>query len=474
MPPGTHAVHTVLDGGEAPDGLPVALGEAVLPEAESVLVDGRTGGVLGGAHLAAAVTAAGAVLDRPGPGVVLAFATPTLPTVLAWLGAVQARRPIALLDPGLAPEALDELVRRYRPVAVLGVADRPERLPPPGYAAAAWPLLGDVWAGRGAATHPDLCLLVATSGPTGNPTLVRHSRAAVLSQAAVVAAATGVEPGGVTATSLPLFQLSGLALLNAHLARGGVVVLSDGRDGPDRRATTLALTPHRIAALGSFAGTVVQVGGPVRADVARRAHGRVGRLLLSYGQAEAGRMAVLPAELLPERAGAAGVAVHGGRFHVRDLELGRPLTTGVTGELVFAGPGVMMGYAQGAHDLVRGDDCGGVLPTGDLGHLDADGVVTVTGRIRRTGTVQGSRISLDDVEQMLRHRGALAAVDGDDRLVIWAEQAPAELRADIRAELADRTGLPRDHIDVRDVPSLPLLPSGKIDYSGLGPSRSWG
>jgi acyl-CoA synthetase (AMP-forming)/AMP-acid ligase II len=467
MPPGTHAVHTVLDGGEAPDGLPTALGDAVLPEAESMLVDGRTGHVLGGAHLAAAVTAAAGVLHRAGPGVVLALATPTLRTVLAWLGAVQARRPIALLDPETAPEALDELVRRYRPVAVLGVAARREPQPPPGYAAAAWPLLGDVWAGRGAPTHPDLCLLVATSGPTGNPTLVRHSRAAVLGQAAAVAAATGVEPGGVTATSLPLFQLSGLALLNAHLARGGVVVLSDGRDGPDRRATTLALAPHQIAALESFAGTVVQVGGPLRADVARQAHGRAGRLLLSYGQAEAGRMAVLPAGLLPERAGAAGVAVHGGRFHVRDLDLDRPLPTGVTGELVYTGPGVMLGYAQGAHDLVRGDDCGGVLPTGDLGHVDADGVVTVTGRIRRTGTVLGSRISLDDVEQMLRHRGALAAVDGDDGLVVWAEQAPAELRADIRAELAERTGLPHAHIDVRDLPALPLLPTGKIDYSVL-------
>lgn len=437
--------------------------EPVLPDPEAALVDGRTGRVLGGAHLAAAVNAAAGVLAKPGPGLVLALAPRTLPTMLAWLGAVQARRPIALLDPGLTPEALDELVRRYRPVAVVGVVGRPEPLPPPGFRAAAWPLLGDVWVGTGAAAHRDLCLLLATSARTGNPTLVRHSRSGVLAQAAAVAAAAGVGPGGVTATSLPLHHAAGLAVVNAHLAHGGSVVIGDGGPG----ATTLALAPRRIAALDGFDGTVLQAGGRMAAQAALAARDRAGRLLLSYGQAEAGRMAVLPAELLPERPAAAGLPVRGGRMAVRDLDLGRPLPTGVTGELVFAGPGVMLGYAGGAHDLVRGDDLGGVLPTGDLGHVDADGVVTVTGRIRRTGTVLGTRISLDDVEQMLRHRGAIAAVDGDDRVVIWAESATAELRADIRAELADRTGLQRDGIDVRDLPTLPLLASGTVDYGRL-------
>ncbi|MDP9819488.1 AMP-binding protein [Spirilliplanes yamanashiensis] len=434
--------------------------EPVLPEPGASLVDGRTGGVLGGAHLAAAVTAAAGVLASAQPGLVLALAPRTVSTVLAWLGAVQARRPIALIDPALGPEALDELVRRYRPAAVLGVAGRPEPLPPPGYAAAAWPLLGDVWTGPGATgAHPELCLLLATSARTGSPTLVRHSRAGVLAQAAAVAAAAGIGPAGATATTMPLHHASGLAMVNAHLALGGRVTLGAGP------ATTLALTPGAVRELDGFPGTVLQAGGRMRPADALAA--RAGRLLLSYGQAEAGRMAVLPAELLAERAGAAGLPVRGGRFGVRDLDLGRPLATGVTGELVFAGPGVMMGYASGAHDLVRGDDLGGDLPTGDLGHVDADGVVTVTGRIRRTGTVLGTRISLDDVEQMLRHRGPVAAVDGDDRLVVWTEQATAEQRADIRAELAGRTGLDGAGIDVRDLPALPLLASGSVDYGRL-------
>ena len=69
------------------------------------------------------------------------------------------------------------------------------------------------------------------------------------------------------------------------------------------------------------------------------------------------------------------------------------------GEVVFHGPNVMMGYAETAADLGRGDECGGRLATGDLGVVDAAGRLTIAGRLKRMSKLHGLRINLDEIEE---------------------------------------------------------------------------
>jgi acyl-CoA synthetase (AMP-forming)/AMP-acid ligase II len=139
----------------------------------------------------------------------------------------------------------------------------------------------------------------------------------------------------------------------------------------------------------------------------------------------------------------------------------------VVGELVYRGPNVMMGYAESAADLARGDEQGGVLRTGDLGHLDEDGYVWLRGRLKRFGKVFGIRVNLHDIEEMARDQGPVVAVSGPDKIVLFAEGISADDARALGARLAERLKLHRSGFDVRAVERLPQLPNGKIDYRSL-------
>ncbi|MDI2127387.1 AMP-binding protein [Yinghuangia seranimata] len=461
----------------------------------AVLLDAASGTRLTGSELRGRVAESAECYTRLAPGIVFALTSPDLPGVLRYLGALAAARPVLLLDPALDRTALETLAHRFRPAAIVG-ADGPAPL---GYRAldsAGWVRIDP----DAAEPHPDLAVLLTTSGSTGNPKLVRLSRTAVLANARSIALALGLGPGEVAPTSLPLHYSYGLSVLNSHLVVGATVLIeSNGvlarqfwRSVDEHRATSFAGVPYHYEMLRRIgfdpAGhpalrTLTQAGGRLRTSLVRDFADRMekvgGRLVVMYGQTEAtARMAVLPPERLADKLGTAGRAIPGGAFAIRPLDTAAPGRNGVghpvaeaageaVGEVVYSGPNVMMGYAESEAELMRGDDLGGVLATGDLGRLDDEGFLTVTGRLKRIGKVFGTRVSLDDLEDLLRGHAAAAAVPGDDRIVVWLEGADSELCRAAGRTLAERLRVHASGFDVRTVPTLPLLASGKIDYRAL-------
>ncbi|MFG1845163.1 AMP-binding protein [Micromonospora carbonacea] len=460
------------------------------------LIDAATGVVLGGADLAAEVGRHAAAYAGLPPGVVFARSGTSVPAVLRYAGALRAQRPVALLDPALDPAVLADFVRRFSPAVVVGLAEGGAGADPgerPGdYRAVDDGVLGPVWVRERACAdrpHPDLAVLLATSGSTGDPKFVRLSRAAVESNAAAIARVLAIGPDEIAPTSLPLYYSFGMSVLNSHLAAGATVLVVDGgvlarefwQAVSTYGATSLAGVPHNYEMLHKIRWspakyptlrTLTQAGGKLRDETILAFHARIaeagGRFHVMWGCTEAGpRMSTLPADALPDRVGSVGPALPGGSFTVLGPDGAETDRPGVVGELVYRGPNVMMGYAESAADLTRGDEQGGVLRTGDLGCLDADGFVWLRGRLKRFGKVFGIRVNLHDIEELARDQGPVVAVSGPDRVVVFVEGGTDDGTRVLAGRLAERLRLHRSGFDVRAVERLPQLPNGKIDYRSL-------
>lgn len=452
------------------------------------LVDATSGRAFGHDELAGEVTRVAEALSALPEGVLFARTSIDVPSLLQYLGAFEGGRAIALIDPALDAESLGKLVARFRPGAVLTA---PGGEPPPGYHAkdGHWVRADS----EGVRPHPDLAVLLATSGTTGAPQFARLSRRAILSNAHAIAEVLGIGPDDVAPTTLPPHYSYGLSVLNSHLARGATIVIEPSGilartfwDAvSEHGCTSLAAVPYHYEMLRRLKfdparyprlRRVTQAGGKLRTelitefDAKMRAVG--GGLYVMYGQTEAApRMAIMPAEMLAHKPASVGPAMPGGQLTIRHNDGTETTHPKITGEVIYRGPNVMMGYAEDAAELALGDRLGGVLPTGDLGYLDEDGFLFITGRLRRIGKVFGNRISLDELEQAARATelgiDIVAAVAGDDKVVLFAEGIGKDVCKEASRALADRLHLHASGFDVRPIDVVPLLASGKIDYQAL-------
>ncbi|MEZ5886462.1 MAG: AMP-binding protein [Paracoccaceae bacterium] len=392
--------------------------------------------------------------------------------IAAYLGALSGGHAVLLAAPGeLGKDTA--LARIYRPNCVLTVSDGAV-VQQPGPDDPALP-------------HPDLRLLLSTSGTTGDPKLVRLSEENIDSNARAIVDYLSLRPSDRGLTTLPLHYSYGLSVLHSHLAAGASLLLDPtGVTDPgferlcrEGAVTNLAFVPHQLNLLevrGSDLSDlpdlrfVTQAGGRLAPEKVRAWAGAGRRagwdFVVMYGQTEAApRMAYLPpadAIIAPDTIGR---AIPGGRFRIED-EAGAEVTgAGQRGELIYDGPNVMLGYAERREDLTEGRTVT-ALRTGDIAEWSDEGHVRIVGRAKRFVKLYGLRINLDQIDAMIE-TAALSgrAVGLGDRLAVMTDRP--EQREALAALIAERCNLPLNDIFVGQMPALPLLGNGKTDYRAL-------
>ncbi|MGQ0708810.1 MAG: AMP-binding protein [Rhodoferax sp.] len=339
--------------------------------------------------------------------------------------------------------------------------------------------------------HEELVLLLATSGSTGSPKLVRLSMENLISNAQSIGQYLEIDMEERAITSLPLNYSYGLSVLNSHLHVGASLVLTSRsmfdaefwRLVSDYQVTSFAGVPYNYEMLLKLRfermsipslRTVTQAGGRLDSEKIREIYKICSKKNMDfypmYGQTEAtARIAYLPKKDVLRKLGSIGVAIPGGRLWIESQDGQIVSEPRVTGELIYEGPNVSLGYAESRVDLGLGDENQGVLRTGDLGHVDEDGFFYVDGRKSRFLKIFGIRISLDAVEKILTAKGFTCAAHGlDDRLVLFIEQQPSELRVeDLRIELAETLGVNKAGVQILALAALPRLESGKVNYQWM-------
>lgn len=420
----------------------------------------------------------------------------TAGTLLGYLGCLLCGAVPLLLDAHIAPGLLRGLIEKYCPAFFLAPRDLPTQTRAQLPQTAPALELGDCallsGGGRGPALHPELALLLTTSGSTGSPKLVRLSRKNLQSNAQAIAEYLALTPEERPLAALPMSYSYGMSIVNSHAQAGAALLLT--RRGVLERgfwdraagegATSLAGVPYtyqmfRRLGLASMElprlRYLTQAGGRLPPELHRELAawaaetGR--RFYVMYGQTEAGpRMGYLPPERALEKCGAIGIPIPGGRFWLEDGDGQVEDGPEAPGELVYQGENVAMGYAEGPEDLGRGDGWGGVLRTGDLARRDADGIYYIVGRKKRFVKIYGSRVSLDEAERLLSARfpeAEFACVGRDDLLSIYVSAPGGGAAAEAADYLAGQTRLPRGAFRVCPVEAIPKTQAGKTCYARL-------
>jgi acyl-CoA synthetase (AMP-forming)/AMP-acid ligase II len=418
-------------------------------------------------------------------------------TLIGLLAAAAAGHATALIDPALPEHLMTGLVESYQPELILGPSGSAETLP---YAMNDKSTLGSApfgaraveWIARGSdpsfpPIDPALQLLLSTSGTTGSQKYVRLSRDAVVANARQIAEALAIDERSVGIAHLPLHYSYGLSVVTSHLTAGGrLCLINDSITSPSFWSKIEKVggshfpgVPFHYVALARLGAglvpdsvkTFTQAGGAldlrVQTKIRDWATQRGGQFFVMYGQTEAApRMATLQHSVHVRKAGSVGVALAGGQFSIIDGS-GAPLPADMVGTVVYEGPNVMQGYAMSRADLGKGDEMNGRLETGDLGRLDAEGFLYLTGRTKRFAKIAGYRLGLDEIEKELFSVCPVACLDLGEKIAVAHEQeSETALKARVR-ELADSYKVPSSSFALRKVTQIPRASSGKIDYARL-------
>ncbi len=407
------------------------------PEAPAILAPGRA--PLGCRALLAQVDGAAATLARAGLGrqARIALVAPAGPEMAVALLAVASTAVCVPLNPAYPAPELEAILAEAKLDALIAPAGTPslasarrlglvalELHAAPAEGAGSLSLAGPaasapVWVEP--ADPDDVALVLLTSGTTARPKRVPLSHRALLEAARGHRRALALEAADRCLDLMPLFHVNGLMMLLASLEAGSAAVCPPPFESArafawiaETQPTWLNGTPtvHQgilgQAALDPAAARaastrplrfVRSASAPLPARVAEEIERLFGAPVVeSYGQTETATLvAVSPLPPRARRPGAVGVAA-GPEIAIVDGE-GHRVPAGSIGEIVVRGPSVMAGYEDDPEAAAWLAD--GWFRSGDLGRLDEDGFLYITGRIKDVINRGGEKIAPREIDEIL-------------------------------------------------------------------------
>lgn len=339
----------------------------------------------------------------------------------------------------------------------------------------------------------DIALLIYTSGTTAAPKGVQHSHNSLLAEVRSDPGASGGRGDSVQLVSFPPGHIAGVSSVLRPLVHGRSAVYMENWDAAlaaelisRYRVTATSGTPFHLAGLLDVEDVAAKLAtlsdfligaATVPEGLVRRAeevgvatfrcYGSTEHPTAACGHAGEGEVARLSTD---------GAPMRGVRVRIVD-DSGGDVPVGVAGEVLLQGPDQFVGYRDRRLDAgVFTDD--GWMRTGDLGHLDSAGRLTITDRIKDVVIRAGETISSGQVEDVLATHPAVAegavVAAPDPRYgelvaaVVVLEPGANLTLADVRAHF-ESSGLARQKTPERlvVVDALPRTALGKVRKADL-------
>jgi len=337
--------------------------------------------------------------------------------------------------------------------------------------------------------HPDLSLILSTSGTTGSPKMVKLTKKNLYANCSSIVEYLDINSTHRAITNLPLYYSYGISILNTHLAKGASIVVTDKSIMSKEfwetfnkyEVTTLNGVPYNYEILKRIGFMkmnlpslkyMTQAGGKLNQKLVKEfatwTREKDIKFFVMYGQTEAtARISYLPVEKTLEKSTSIGIPIPNGKLMIKDLNSDKLIEENyVDGELLYQGDNVMMGYATKLEDLSKEDELKGVLHTGDLAHKDEEGYFYITGRLKRFIKVHGNRVGLDEIEQFLKSKSYDILCTGVDNKLMIVTREKNDIEA-IKSDVIQKYGFHHSVVKVKYIDEFPTTSAGKIKYQEI-------
>jgi acyl-coenzyme A synthetase/AMP-(fatty) acid ligase len=341
-------------------------------------------------------------------------------------------------------------------------------------------------------TYPmnkELAMLLTTSGSTGSPKLVRHKYSNLSSNAKNVASIFEFTAEDRALIDLQLHYTMGLNVACSNLYAGATLMMTtynilekgywDFFD--NSRITNICGVPYSFEMLKRIKffkkeypslRVIAEGGGKLTDDlfeeIAEYADNNGKKFYATFGTSETtARLAFLEPEKALEKIGSIGKAIPEGKLFLVD-DAGDEITNmEATGELVYTGPNVTIGYALCKEDLLKGDERNGVYYTGDVARRDKEGFYFIVGRKSRFLKLFGHRVGLDETERIIKSEYQIeCACAGNDKVMKIYITTP-ELADEIKHFISKKTRIQISAFKVIVLNTIPKNEVGKVMYNEL-------
>ena len=328
--------------------------------------------------------------------------------------------------------------------------------------------------------HADVALLLSTSGTTGSPRLVKLSYDNLYDNAEYACRHLEIESRHKGISPLPFHYTYGFSFCLWHWHCGASVLITEAsvlsRDFCDffseQRADHFAATPYTFQMLQKIRFWDLKkqeyLHWAMSGGAQMSEHDQISliavlkeKFLIGYGQTE-GTCIISAANFASEpiKLGTIG----------KPFDNMKVIVDQETGELLVRSKSVCMGYAECPEHLAEGDRNQGLLHTGDMAYIDADGYIYLKGRLSRYTKILGKRVNLDDVERYLRKRFPdleFACVGPEQRLRVFYTGAGKNLEKEILMLLDEKMKIPGKMVCCRYLEEIPRNNAGKVMYTRL-------